>query len=354
MPLPSHQNDIKDDLIRTDLENLSNPAWWQNIGASNVILYSWAHYKYKNIAKAVQQSGAKVFINLDGSGIMSPIITPKLYYNAIIGRQIREYGLLAGFLMGILRCTAYRFYIPIMQEPGRIAHLRTATAIGCITPVALELWRLWARTYAPEMIEKMHVVPNPVADYLKYNSSINKEDCVIAVGRWDDEETKRPALLAATIEKTAKQRGTTEFHIFGKPGTVLPKWHANLTSSVRKRIYVHGKVSHEKLLATFMKSRIGLCSSSHEGSHVPSAEALCTGASIVAPFRKELNAMLWYVSHDSGRLSVEDSPQGLAEALLLELETWDKGERDPVAISNYWCSKLSISAVVTKIRKLLE
>jgi len=181
-----------------------------------VILYSWAHYKYRKIAEAIHSSGAKVFINLDGSGIMSPIVTPKLYYNAVIGKQIRKHGLLPGLMIGALRCAAYRFYIPILQEPGRAAHLRTATAIGCISQEALSLWRLWARTYAPETIERMHIVPNPVADYLRYDPSVNKIDSVIAVGRWDDEETKRPALLAATIEKAARQRGTAEFSYLRK------------------------------------------------------------------------------------------------------------------------------------------
>lgn len=354
MPLPAHSDDVEENLIRTDSENLTNPVWWQNIGANNVILYSWAHYKYRKIAEAVRNSGAKVFINLDGSGIMSPVVTPKLYFHAIMGRYIRKYGYAVGALIGALRCIAYRFYIPFIQEPGRIVHLKTATAIGCISPAALDLWRLWARTYAPELVERMHLVPNPVADYLIYNPAVSKNDSVVAVSRWGDEETKRPALLAATIEKTAKQRGTTEFHIFGNPGKILPKWHNNLTSNIRKRIHIHGKVFHEELVDFFMQCRVGLCSSSHEGSHVPSAEALCSGASIVAPFRKELNAMLWYVSHDSGRLAIQDSANGLSETLLLELEAWDRGERNPVAISSYWCSKLSVSAVASRIRELLE
>lgn len=104
----------------------------------------------------------------------------------------------------------------------------------------------------------------------------------------------------------------------------------------------------------YIRSRIGFCSSSHEGSHVASEEALCAGASVVAPFRKELNVMLWYVSHDSGRLSIQDSAQGLTETLLVELEAWDQGERNPALISDYWCSLLSASAVANKIKGLLE
>ena len=354
MPLPTHPEDITEDLIRTDAGNLVQSEWWKDMGASKVVLYSWAHPKYTRIAEAVRDSGAKVLINLDSSGIISPIVTPELHQDAVIGRQIRLHGQFLGTLAGSLRNFAHHFYTPIFREPGRVAHLRNATVIGCISSPSLILWRLWARTYAPELAERMYLVPNPVSDYLKYDPAITKQDIVMAVGRWDDEEPKRPALLANVIAETAKRRSITEFHIYGNLGRVLPDWYNSLTPKLRKKIHLHGKVSHQEIREGFMRSRIGLCSSSHEGSHVSSAEALCAGASIVAPFRKELNAMIWYVSHDSGNLSVDDSARGLAETLLLELETWDRGERNPIEISAYWCSKLSATAVVSKIMELLD
>lgn len=354
MPLPWHQEDVTDDLIRTKPRNLASPEWWNGIRADRVVLYSWGDYKYRSVAEAVRDSGAKLFVNLDGTGVMSPKVMPELYFPAVLERQIGLHGRLLGRVTGAVRNFAYRFYIPLVQEPGRVAHLRAATAIGCISPDALALWRLWARAYAPELVGRMHVVPNPVADYLEYNPAVPKEDTVIAVGRWDDEEPKRPALLAGAIARAAKRRGTTGFHIYGNAGRVLPRWHGNLPNDIRKRVYLHGKVSHGEVTETFMRSRVGLCSSSHEGSHVASEEALCAGASVVAPFRPQLSALLWYVSHDSGRLSVQDTADGLAEVLLMELEAWDRGERDPMAISSYWCSKLSVSAVVRNIRDLLE
>lgn len=354
MPLPAHQDDVTEDLIRTDAVNLIRPEWWGSIGASKVVLYSWGHHKFCRVAEAVRNSGAKVFVNLDNGGIISPKVTPVLHLGAVIGRQVRLHGPLLGSLTGVLRSLAYHLYVPFAREPGRIAHLRAATAIGCISPHALALWRLWARTYAPELADRMHLVPNPVTDDLKYDPAVTKQDMVIAVGRWDDEEPKRPALLAGVIAEVAKRRNATEFHIYGNPGRILPGWYRSLEGTIRKRIYLHGVVSHNELVDAFAKSRIELCSSSHEGSHVASEEALCSGASVVAPCRGELNALAWYVSHDSGRLSVDDSARGLAETLLLELEAWDRGERDPISISSYWCSFLSASAVVTKIMELLK
>lgn len=353
MPLPVHSGDIVEDLIRTDSANLASPEWWNSIGAENVVLYSWGHHKYYEIAEAIKNSGAKLFVNLDSGGIISPTVTPALYYKAVFGRQIRLHGQLLGTFAGTMRSLFYRFRIPIFIEPGRVKHLRAATAIGCISPAALELWRLWARVNAPDLIEKMYVVPNPVASYLKYDSIVEKQDSVVTVGRWDDVEVKRPEILIDAIRRVAECRAKTEFHIVGSTGKKIEKLFCALPSGIRKRVHLHGRVAHGEILDMFMRSRVGMNSSSHEGSHVASEEALCAGASIVATCRMELNALHWYVSHSSGRLAIDDSSKGLAEALLLELETWDRGERNAVSISSFWNSKLSAAAVASRIQQIL-
>jgi hypothetical protein len=354
MPLPGYAEDIKEDIIRTKPENLSNPDWWKGVGAEKVVLYSWGHPKYWKVAEALKKSGAKIFINLDNAGILPTTISLGQLLKIIISKQIRTYGALFGIPYGISRSLLTWIYTPIMREPRRIAHLRSANAIGCISPAALSLWRLWARKYAHELVERLHLVPNPVADYIKYDNKVKKQDSVIAVGRWNFVECKRPALLANVIEMVAKVRGNTVFHIYGNPGKILNTWYSELSKDIRRRVYLHGKVSHQELVDMYMKSRVGLCTSSHEASHVSSEEALCAGASIAAPLRIELNCMLWYVSYNSGRLSIEDTAKGLAETLLLELEAWDRGERNPEVISNYWHSQLSVNAVIKKILSLLE
>ena len=309
--------------------------------------------KYRRVAEAVRNSGARVFVNLDSSGIVSPV-TSALFYRTVLGIAIRSYGAILGIPLGMLRNLIFRFYVPFFVEPGRVVHLKSATAIGCISPSALTMWRCWARTYAPELVERMYLVPHPTTDDLMYDASIEKRDMVIAIGRWNDTEQKRPNFLAQTIEKAANLRGKTEFHIFGNPGPVLPVWYARLAMPIRNRIFIHGKVPHPVIANALLQSRVSLCSSSHESTHIVSEEALCAGASVVAPCRAELSSMLWFTSHGSGRLAVEDTPNGLAETLLLELDAWDRGERNPEEISSFWHSFVSASAVANKIRCLLE
>ncbi|MEM4166722.1 MAG: hypothetical protein QW255_05195 [Candidatus Bilamarchaeaceae archaeon] len=328
MPMPEYPEDLKEDLIRTEFNNLINPEWWKSIDASSVVLYSWGVPKFKKVAKAINESGAKLFINLDSSGTLPTILKFNQFLKIIIGKHVREQGRFLGFPLGFAHALSSWLYTPIFREPSRIEHLRYADVIDCISPGALSFWRLWARKYAPELVERMFLVPNPVADYIKYDLNTEKEDSVIAVGRWDFVECKRPLLLAKVIELVAKRRSKTIFHMYGSPGAILYKWYADLASNIKKRVYLYGRVDHKELSRGYFASRVSLCTSSHEGSHVPSEEALCAGCTIVAPLRLELHCMLWYVSYNSGSLSTEDSVKGLTETLLLELESWDRGERD--------------------------
>jgi hypothetical protein len=354
MPLPSHAGDAETDLLRTDAANLTRSEWWQDIRADRVVLYSWGAPEYKNVARAIRDSGAKLFINMDTSGTISPIVTPSIVFGALLGRGVRQRGPVIGTIYGLIRFLALLVYQPFYVEPERIEHLKAASAIGCISPAALTLMRLWARTFAPELVEKMHLVPHPISMDIEFIPIDTKRDQVISIGRWDDEEQKRPQLLGATIEEAAQRRNTTEFHIYGAPGRFLPIWHGGLSGEIKNRVFLHGKVAHNELVLALKSSRIGLCTSSHESSHIASEEALCAGGSIVGPFRKELNALLWYVSHDSGQLAVSDTHAGIAETLLLELDAWDRGERDPVEVSRYWRNQLSAKAVAEKISMILE
>lgn len=353
MPLPAYPGDTHDDLIRTEYANLESAAWWKSVGATHVVLYSWGAPKYKKVAWAIRNAGAKLFVNMDTSGAISAVTAPKLVMNAQIGMCVRRYGVLAGFAAGLSKFAAHYALGSKFIEQGRINHLCAADAIGCISPTALIHLRVWAKYFAPELAPRFRLVPHPVSGAIAFAGE-TKKDRVVAVGRWDDVEPKRPQLLARCIERVAAARPSTEFAIYGTAGPILPKWHDQLTPVLKRRIYLHGRVPHEQIVKATLAARVGLCSSSHEGSHIASEEALCAGTSIVAPFRHELSTLAWYVSHDSGQLAVQDTPVGLAEALLYELENWDSGVRNPDEISRFWRNKLGVAAVCQNIIQCLE
>lgn len=163
----------------------------------------------------------------------------------------------------------------------------------------------------------------------------------MAVGRWDDLLYKRPCLLMSTLEQALTHAPHWEAEIYGNIPDFLREWHGNLPEPLRTRIHLAGYIPNIELQKKQSQARISLCTSLSEGTHLASAEALCSGASVVGPrLTPQLNCLQWYVSHDSGTLSPDDSPESLSGALLEEIRAWDSRKRNPEEISRYWCSLL--------------
>ena len=95
-----------------------------------------------------------------------------------------------------------------------------------------------------------------------------------------------------------------------------------------------------------------LVSSAYEGCHISSAEAVCSGASVVGCRSAFLCAIAWHTSKHSGSLSDVATPEALTSTLLAELAAWDRGERDPLAISQQWVSELHPDRVASRILEL--
>ena len=46
MPLPYYEEDLRDEILRTEYKNLESAAWWRSLQLDAVILYSWAYPRY--------------------------------------------------------------------------------------------------------------------------------------------------------------------------------------------------------------------------------------------------------------------------------------------------------------------
>lgn len=68
MPLPFHEDDIREDIIRVSMEQLKSADWWRTLKLDGVVLYSWGAPRYTAIARAIKKAGIKMVIHLDGDG----------------------------------------------------------------------------------------------------------------------------------------------------------------------------------------------------------------------------------------------------------------------------------------------
>ena len=193
--------------------------------------------------------------------------------------------------------------------------------------------------YGKSIVRKLALVPPPISSTCRFAGE--KRNIIMAVGRWDDLLYKRPCLLMSTLEQALAHAPHWEAEIYGNIPDFLREWHGNLPEPLRTRIHLAGYIPNIELQKKQSLARISLCTSLSESTHLASAEALCAGASVVGPrLTPQLNCLQWSVSHDSGTLSPDDSPESLSGALLEEIRAWDSGKRDPEEISRYWCSLL--------------
>lgn len=336
MPLPVQEGDDPD-LIRTDYANLEDPAWWKSLGIDGLVLYAWGMGKYTPIARAVHEAGIYLVVYMDSSGLFFPW----QHWIPISGnmwvKDVFAYGKIMGtgcFLLRMLKNHTWN-----LTNQGRKKHFEQADIIAFPLPAAIKSVQNRQWLYGESIVGKLSLIPNPISSTCRYSGE--KSNTIIAVGRWDDLLYKRPYLLMEALKQTMPRAKHWKAEIYGNIPPFLREWHGKLPEDVRSRIHLVGYLPNTELQKKYSTAKISICTSRSEGTHVASAEALCGGASIVGPFLTPLlNCLQWYVSHDSGTLSPEDTPESLSEALLEEICCWDEGKRDPKEISDYWCTQL--------------
>ena len=353
MPGERKPEDVAD-LIRTDYANLESAEWWRAHKLDGVVLYAWGAPRYRRVAKAIRDSGTRLVLNQDSSGLVSPLsgIWPWLREQAVLNggmasphTTIRSAVAIAkGLTLGLLR-----------TEPLRAVHLRQGDIIAALHPDAAENYRRLCRIYGgKDLAARVAVIPHAISPSLSYGEgSLAKQNRIIAIGRWDDVIQKRPALLTEVIGRLLSRDSHVAVDIVGNLTERIRAWHHGLPPDAARRVHLHGKLPHEEIRRLLLAARVLYCPSAYESFHIASAEALCCGCSVVAADMPTLASVRWFVSRDSGTLAATDDANGHLEALVRELSLWETGGRDPMTISDIWTEILHADKVAERIVKVI-
>lgn len=325
MPLPYYDDDLRDEVLRTEYRNLESAKWWASLGIDGCVLYSWGAPRYRRIARAIHKAGIRLVIHMDSSG-----------------------NFVGAFPEGtsLLR-RVFRRAVTKVHDFFRAEHLSYADVITmCPDAAAAVSRRLF---YDESLVRKCVPMTCPIGDRFTYDGR-EKKNHVLCIARWDDTFQKRPEMLVQTLEAAYTKGCTADTYIYGTITDELKQWHKGLPAAVQKRIIPAGFIDNEALCEVYRDARIILCTSLYESSHIVSCEGLCCGCSIVTPNRPEdLRDVLWYTTRNSGSISEADTSESLAGALLHELSLWDTGKRNPQAIAAAWQPDFHASRVFDTI-----
>jgi hypothetical protein len=339
-------------LIRTEYKNLESADWWKSQKIDGVVLYAWTKTKYTPIAKAIHESGLKLVVYLDTGASIYPWNDWWFWTKTIFrASRLRHHNCGVFFaLIWILRMHT----LSIANNSQRRKHLDNADLIGVPVPLAIDSHKRIPFLMSSLAKSRLYLVPNPVASHFRYNPLQSKEDRIIAVGRWDDVEQKRPRYLMKSIELFCSQTPSTQIDIFGFIPEFMADWHRALPPEWQKRITLHGIVKSQEIADYYQMAKICLCPSMHEGTHIASAEAVCCGCSVVVAPCPSLSAIHWYTSEQSGTIADKDTPVSFAEAISREVALWTDNRRNPTQISEIWCSRLHATNTARKILAFFE
>lgn len=344
---PAKEGDLPQ-MIRATMEEMCSPEWWRAHCLDGVVFYCWGEPEFKPIADAIVAAGIHLVSVSDTHGVCSPLADWRGHlvsawhhqwqdsFTSKVGRTILRIPYF--YTLGILR-----------NDLPRARMIATGDFFLSATPDAAERHRRLVRTLLGEQpAAKVRFLPVPVNFHFGFDAADQKHDEVVAVGRWDSPQ-KRPHLLMEVFRRTAAHRPSTLFRIFGRIPDEMAAWHSALPADLKNRIILEGQQPNSTVSAAYRRARVMFVSAAFEGCHNASAEAICSGCSIVGVDTPFLCALKWHASHDSGTLSQSASPLALTDALCSELETWDNGKRDPRRISESWCSDLHPDHVAREI-----
>ncbi len=338
MPGPAKQDDAQS-LLRVPYPQLESADFWRGLELDGLILYSWAAPRYLSIAKAVQSAGIPFLVNVDSCGLVSRSANPRLWRRDLLSYL---------WTKATSPLEAARFISDIFDNFGirRVARARlntyeAATVVCGVSPLAT----LWLQREAlglgkPHLVPKIRYLPHPQMRVFTYSRE-GKENLLLSVARWEKEDwvQKNPAVLLDAFERFLSARPDWKACIVGKGASGLAAALGKSQSASLSRCEFIDFLQPDDLVPFYNRAKIACWSSRSEGQIGTGAQALCCGCSVVAGNSGTLSCFHHYVSRESGRLALGMDADSLAEALQLEAEAWDTGQREPIRISHIWCNE---------------
>jgi glycosyltransferase involved in cell wall biosynthesis len=339
-------------LVRCDLEDLSSVDWWKRQGLDAVVLYAWGDPRYLAIATAIREAGVFLIQSLDNAGMYTPYSDLSNWWRIRAG-MIMVPQKLEGRLKSILR--VFVDLCPFIYDRKRTEMLRVSDRIGVVSPGALEVTSGFLKTHGDGgLADSIMLLPHSVRPRFIYRGE-KKEKRVLVVGRWtrEDHSQKNPQATLQAIRVLLQSRPDWSAEIVGRDAETLRSFTGSWTDEESSRVTLTGNLTHEELEARYGAAMIHLCGSRHESFHIASAEAVCSGCSVVVGDHPLLVSTGWFVSENSGTLASSRRGADLGLALIEEASNWEDGKRDPQSISESWCQRVHADKVAGKIVEIV-
>lgn len=200
----------------------------------------------------------------------------------------------------------------------------------------------------PEILNKLVMIPNGA--FFQSTCEGEKNNTVIAVGRWDDHPQKNPELLLQAVELVSSKKKNWDFLIIGSYDDAVLSLYKKIPKEIQERINLTGTLPAAEVLDKMQRSKIILSTSRWESFSLVTVEALSRGCSVVCtPCAMEMQAAGGLLGNIAGGWKAGD----VASALHEEMNLWEIGIRNSQQIQNIAIQFYDWHTVIDKIKVLL-
>lgn len=327
----------------------ADSAFWRGLELDAVVLQGGADKGIEPAARAIRDSGTRLLLRLDSDGVVAPQVDPYLYiYNLWWWLAFHKQH---PALLRAAATTSIKLLFPRSLGIGKVAARLDTGHIALIeTEIAkARLARSLNAAGYERVARKLVVLPIPVPTDRSYFADVAKEKLLVSSARWDDWQKDAPKLLMC-LKSVLAAHEEYQAVIMGNGDDILSKLISRHCPELSHRIKLTGRLPHSDIAAHLKRARIFVCSSRAEGFPNAVAEAMCCGCSIAGP--AEIASMHFFASHSSGSLAWTRRTSDLSDAVSAEIDAWQRGTRDPIAISTHFRRLLLPEQVAERIRDL--
>lgn len=348
--LGEHFESKEEPVITGSMQDWENPDWWRQWEATGVIANFWGLSRFAKVARAIKEAGLFLFAKMDGDGLRTPRVA-YWHYTCLSYSTMLDQNRWFPAVQAVLR-SSIAWMLPRWHGGGTVEHLRNADLIAIESPIAKQRFcRFLEVAGGSELKGRMRVIVHPMTEDMIYDPGVPKEPLLITVGRWKT-HLKGPKRMMGMLARALAERPEYRALVIGSGNEVMEQLRDAMPKEIQARITIIGYMAHEELAAYYQRARIVMNSSVTEGFCLAVGEALCCGASVVGP--ASIPGFHTCVSYQSGTLAYTRSVANLSDALLAEIDIWEAGERDPVAISTYWKERLHLGKVVQQMLACID
>ena len=336
-------------LVQRSLKEFYEEEFWLKNDSDVIVAYPLQGAYYSPLIKKMKAGGKKVLLKFDSDGRISYPLQRHSFRVPLNER----------FTVGNLVSEVWWHLAPTSSKRSRhtkvaaetIKQIEQSDSAIIESPDALAnlnyFLTAWGRK---DLIKKTHFIPNPVTPEFVEGESGKKENIAVSYGRWDDYKQKNTRVMVETAVAFLKERLDYKFIIFGNGTELVKKLLEVAPGNVKDRIEILGFVEREKIKAHLSDAKIFFVPSKWESFSIASAEALCTGCTIVGTPLESLHFLS--MQGFSGTTAPTFEREAILAALLQDAMKWDRRNYVPEKISAFWRAKLERKIVAKTIETL--